>query len=126
MLCPGADFSGNTLPRVPEIAYNFGITGEWDFADRGRIKARLEGSYKDDVFFEFRNGPESFADDYYNANFRLFWFSANDKFSAELYATNFTDEVQINNILVGFALGVEAGHTGQEFGGASGTCPARH
>lgn len=112
---PGNDFSGNELPRVPEIAFNVGVTGEWDLASSGRLKARLEGSYKDEVFFEFRNGPESLAEDFYNANFRLFWFSANDRLSAEFFVTNLTDEVKVNNILVGLSLGVEAGQTGQEF-----------
>lgn len=109
------DFAGNKLPRVPETSFSLGITGEWGLAGGSRLKARLDGSFKDDVFFEFRNGPESFAESYENVNARVFWYSADDKFSVEVYATNLTDEIKTGNILVGFSLGAAAGDTGQEF-----------
>jgi len=114
---PGAanDFSGNRLPRTPEIGFNAGITGSWDLDGGSNIRARLEHSFTDEVFYEFRNGPESLADDYKNTNFRLFWTGKNDQLFAEAYVTNIFDTVQEGNILVGFSLGVAPGETGQEF-----------
>ncbi len=102
------DYSGNTLPRTPEITYNLGITGEWDFADNGYLKARLEGSYTDETFYEFTNRPEVRTDDYINVNFRLMWNSSSEKYSAEFYATNLTDEVQEGNLLLAFGVGASS------------------
>lgn len=100
------DYSGNDLPRAPEISYNLGVTGYWDMAQNGYITARLEGSYTDEMFYEFTNRPEVKTDDYYNLNLRLTWTSADEKYTAEVYGTNLTDEVQEGNLLLGFSLGV--------------------
>lgn len=100
------DYSGNTLPRAPEITYNLGVTSYWELAQRGSLTARLEGSYTDEMFYEFTNRPEVKTDDYYNLNFRLWWTSADEKYTAEIYGTNLTDEVQEGNLLLGFSLDV--------------------
>jgi iron complex outermembrane receptor protein len=100
------DYSGNNLPRTPEFTYNLGVTGYWDMAHRGILKARLEGSYTDEMFYEFTNRPEVKVEEYYNLNFRLMWTSADEQYSAELYGTNLTDEVQEGNLLLGFSLDV--------------------
>ncbi len=100
------DYSGNSLPRAPEIAYNLGITNFWDLDDYGTLMARLEGSYTDEMFYEFTNIPETKTDEYYNLNFRLTWVSIDEKYTAEFYATNLTDEIQEGNLLLGFSLDV--------------------
>lgn len=112
---PENDFSGNTLPRTPEVSYNIGINGDWDLSDGSYISARLEGSYTDEIYYEFTNRPESLAGDYYNINFRMFWTSSDEDYEVEFYVSNLTDETQEGNILVGLSLGVAAGDVGQEF-----------
>lgn len=102
---PITDYSGNTLPRTPEISYNLGLTGEWDLADNGYLKARLEGSFTDEIFYEFTNIPEVRTDDYTNVNFRMIWNSSGEKYGAEFYVTNLTDEVQESNLLLAFGVG---------------------
>lgn len=99
------DYSGNDLPRTPDTSYNLGITGEWDLTDRGYLKARLEGSYTDEVFYEFTNRPEVKLGDYTNVNFRMMWNSTDDKYNAEFYVTNLTDQVQEGNLLLAFGFG---------------------
>ena len=114
---PGAgnDFSGNRLPRTPEIGFNVGVTGDWNLSNGSNIRVRAEHAFTDEVFYEFRNGPESLASSYDNTNLRMFWTGKNDRLFAEAYVTNVFDTVQEGNILVGFSLGVAAGETGQEF-----------
>lgn len=114
---PGAanDFSGNVLPRTPDITYNLGLNAEWDLEDGSYVMARFDVSYTDEIYYEFTNRSQSLAEDYYNLNFRTFWTSADEKYNVEFYVTNLTDEVQEGNILVGFSLGDEAGGPGQEY-----------
>lgn len=100
------DYSGNSLPRTPEITYNLGLKGSWELNDGGSVSARLDGSFTDEIFYEFTNRPESRTDDYYNMNFRLMWVSASEKYNAEFYATNLTDEIQEGNLLLGFGVNV--------------------
>ncbi|QIB64978.1 TonB-dependent receptor [Kineobactrum salinum] len=100
------DYSGNDLPRAPEFTYNLGVSGYWNLDHRGHLTARMEGSYTDEMYYEFTNRPEVKADDYYNLNLRLMWASADEKYNAEIYCTNLTDEVQEGNLLLGFSLGV--------------------
>jgi len=109
------DFSGNVLPRTPDLTYNLGLNGEWELNDGSYILARFDVSYTDEIYYEFTNRSQSLADDYYNLNFRTFWSSADEQYSVEFYVTNLTDEVQEGNILVGFSLGDEAGAPGQEY-----------
>lgn len=112
---PGQNFAGNQLTRTPEIAYNLGVKGEWELSDNSILVARLEGSYTDEMYYEFTNSDASFAEDYHNINLRFLWTSADEKYFSELYVTNLTDEVQESNILVGFSLGVAAGDPGVEY-----------
>ncbi|WP_077341338.1 TonB-dependent receptor [Pseudocolwellia agarivorans] len=112
---PGQNFAGNQLTRTPELAYNLGVNAEWEFSDHSLLIARLEGSYTDEIYYEFTNTDASLASDYYNINFRLLWTSADEKYFSEFYVTNLTDEVQETSILVGFSLGVAPGEVGAEY-----------
>jgi iron complex outermembrane recepter protein len=111
----GVDFAGNELTRSPEFTFSMGATGEWDLANGSNVRLRIEGSYTDEVFYSFVNRDGDRADDYVNINGRLFWNSPSGKFSAELYATNLTDEVQEGNILRGIGFMDCGGCGGQEF-----------
>ena len=112
---PANDFSGNRLPRTPELGFNVGVTGTWDLSNGSNIRTRLEHSSTDEIYYEFKNGSESLADSYMNTNARLFWTGSNERLFAEAYVTNIFDTVQEGNILVGFSLGVAPGEIGQEF-----------
>ncbi|NIB38522.1 TonB-dependent receptor [Pseudomaricurvus alkylphenolicus] len=108
------DYSGNELTRSPELTYSLGVTGNWDF-NSGSLRLRLEGSYTDEIYYAFLNREGDRADDYTNVNLRLHWTSQEEKFTAELFATNLTDEVQEGNVLRGIGFMDCAGCGGQEF-----------
>jgi len=109
------DYSGNELTRSPELTYSLGVTGSWDLDNGSNLRLRLEGSYTDEIYYAFLNREDDKADDYTNLNLRLFWTSPSEKFSAELFATNLSDEEQEGNILRGIGFMDCAGCGGQEF-----------
>jgi iron complex outermembrane recepter protein len=105
----GIDIGGNQLPRTPDLTYTLGMSQEWDLQDSGALRLRLEYAYTDEIYYTALNrdagfaepGGSDLADDYYNINARLFWFSPAAAWTVEAFVTNLTDEEQIGNILRG-------------------------
>jgi iron complex outermembrane receptor protein len=105
----GVNIEGNTLPRTPNFTYSLGISQEWTLGSPGDLRLRLEYAYTDDMYYTALNrnsgftepGGSDLAEDYYNINTRLFWFSPTKVWTVELFVTNLTDEDQVGSILRG-------------------------
>ncbi len=105
----GVQLDGNQVQRTPDITFSIGLTNEWDLGKNGSLRLRLEYAYTDEIYYTAFNrdggfgapGGSDLADSYSNTNARLIWYSASDKWTAELSVTNLTDEEQEGNILRG-------------------------
>ncbi|QIB64993.1 TonB-dependent receptor [Kineobactrum salinum] len=105
----GIQIGGNQVQRTPDLTYNIGLTKYWDLGDSGHLKLRLEYAYTDEIYYTALNRNAGFADtggsdlanDYDNINARLFWIDPNENWTAEVFVTNLTDEVQEGNIFRG-------------------------
>lgn len=108
----GVQLGGNRVQRTPEWTYNAGMTADWDIGTSGSMRFRAEVNYTSSIFYTAFNrnggfndpGGSDFAEGYTNANFRLFWFSEDEKYSLEAYLTNAFNTVQIGNVFrdIGF------------------------
>ena len=108
----GVQLGGNRVQRTPEWTYNAGMTADWDIGESGAMRFRAEVNYTSSIFYTAFNrnggfndpGGSDFAEGYTNANFRLFWFSEDEKYSLEAYLTNAFNTVQIGNVFrdIGF------------------------
>ncbi len=109
----GVQLGGNRVQRTPEFTYNAGLTGNWELdGGNGRIRARAEINHTSSIFYTAFNrnggftdpGGSDFAEGYTNANFRVFWYSEDDRYSLEAYLTNAFNTVQIGNVFrdIGF------------------------
>lgn len=105
----GVDIGGNQLPRTPDLTYTLGMSQEWGLEDSGALRLRLEYAYTDEIYYTALNrdagfndpGGSDLAEDYYNINARLFWFSPAAAWTVEAFVTNLTDEEQTGSVLRG-------------------------
>lgn len=103
---------GNQVQRTPDLTYSIGLTHEWTFAQAGSLRTRLDYSYTDEIFYTAFNrtggfsdpGGSDLAEDFTNLNLRFIWDSLQEVWTAEVAATNLTDELQIGNLFrdIGF------------------------
>ncbi|WP_262695666.1 TonB-dependent receptor [Kordiimonas aquimaris] len=109
----GQQLGGNRVQRTPEFTYNAGATASWDLEDgNGSMRLRAEINHTGSIFYTAFNrnggfndpGGSDFAEGYTNANFRLFWYSEDSRYSLEAYLTNAFNTVQIGNVFrdIGF------------------------
>lgn len=107
----GVQLGGNLVQRTPEWTFNAGVTADWEVGF-GSMRLRAEVNHTSAIHYSAFNrragfaapGGSDYAQGYDNANLRLFWFSPNERFSLELYATNVFDTVQTGNVFrdIGF------------------------
>ena len=113
---------GNQVQRTPDVTYSLGIANEWELGNAGALRVRLEYAYTDEIYYTAFNrnarfaeaGGSDLADDYSNLNLRMFWYSADDRWTVELSATNLTDEEQEGNVFRGIGFLDVAGGGGPE------------
>jgi len=118
----GVQLEGNQVQRTPDVTYSLGIANEWELGNAGALRVRLEYAYTDEIYYTAFNrnarfaeaGGSDLADDYSNLNLRMFWYSADDRWTVELSATNLTDEEQEGNVFRGIGFLDVAGGGGPE------------
>jgi iron complex outermembrane recepter protein len=108
----GVQLGGKRVQRTPKFTLNIGVTANWEVGDMGNMRFRADASHTSSVFYSAFNrnagfaapGGSDFAPAYKNVNARLFWFSQNERYSLELYATNMFNTTQIGNVFrdIGF------------------------
>lgn len=94
-----ADRSGNDLNRAPNVTFNLGSTYSWQMGDIGSFAIRADFHWQDKQFFQPDNIDQIRVDSYHNLDVRGFWYSTDEKWTIEAYATNLTDQAQIGDIL---------------------------
>ena len=94
------DFAGNQLSRAPDATFSLGAQQRFDVGtDGSTVTLRADYYYQDQQVFAPDNAPDVTADSYDNLDVRLRWDRFDDRWSAEAYLTNATDEDQIRDIL---------------------------
>ena len=90
------DVTGNTLNSAPDFSLNLGLAYRSGpvIAD-GSITARLDASYRSDVYLREFNNPLDTQDSYTVLHAAVIWDSADERYQARLFADNLTDKEYI-------------------------------
>lgn len=111
------DFAGNTLPNAPEFAFSLGYKHRINFSDGGVLTPRIRVNYQDDTFLTQENrgnraagtndandpGESDFdvQEAYAKVDLSIIYEDADQRWSAELYVNNATDEGIKQEIQIG-------------------------
>ena len=88
----GGPAAGDQLPQVPEWSAAVSVIKDFNLGDRGLLTARVDYSYRDEVFFDPANDPFSVMEAHGVLNASVAWNSADDRFGLTAHANNITDE----------------------------------
>jgi len=94
-LNPGTqgDFAGNQPRRSPEITANAHIAYDFPSANNGLFTFSMDGTYKDDHYFDEFNNARMFQESYFVYDARLRYVAADERWSAEVWGKNLSDEL---------------------------------
>lgn len=87
----GADLSGNTLARTPEVMFNVGASYHASVADSLTLRGRIEYSWQDDMPWGVENTV--YEDSYGLLDARISLGSRDGRWEAAIYGKNLTDEL---------------------------------
>ena len=87
----GDDFSGNRLPLAPKGAANLALQYDTTIGDGYGLWGRIEGNWRDFVYFDVDNDPLATQDAYTTLDLR-FGLNAKSGWSATVWMRNLTDE----------------------------------
>lgn len=94
------EFAGNKLSRAPELTFSAGAQQSFDVgSDGSSVTIRADYYYQDEQFFAPDNRPDTTAESYSNLDLRVRWDKGDERWSAEAFLLNATDEDQIRDIL---------------------------
>lgn len=93
----GGDFTGNTLRQAPENSVYLYSTYTIPLGDMGKIAAKVDYAYQDDMFFDPNNNPITIAPSYSLWNARLAWTSANNAWEVAAWIKNISDKDYIHH-----------------------------
>lgn len=88
----GGDFSGNTLRQAPKNSLYLYSTYTIPLQDLGKIAAKVDYSFQDDMFFDPNNNPITIAPSYSLWNARLAWTSADNAWEIAAWIKNIGDK----------------------------------
>ena len=83
----------NSLPHVPKLSANLGVSYNFQLNSAGSITPRIDWTYRDKVFFDSLNSSEIAQDDYSVINAAVRWTSTNEKLSATFVVSNLTNKL---------------------------------
>ena len=81
----------STAPYVPRWQLSLGTQFTQALGGMGSLTARIDGSYRSQVYFDLANTPAGSQAGYALANARLAWADRDDKWTAALEIANLTD-----------------------------------
>ncbi len=95
------DVSGNSLPKAPNWAGSLGVQYTIDLGRFGFLTPRAQTQFQGQTFFRVFNLEEFSQAPFAKLDLKLFWRSQDDRFTAEFFVNNVTDEDVINSVFVG-------------------------
>jgi iron complex outermembrane receptor protein len=95
------DVSGNSLSRSPAWAGSIGIQYELDFGRWGFFTPRFQTQYQDTTYYRVFNTEFDSQDPFIKYDAKIMWRSEDDRFKAEVFGVNLSDEDVINSVIVG-------------------------
>ncbi len=93
LLIDGRKIDGSRLPSTPEFSLDGIVQYHHDMQERGVVTLQTDFRYQTGVYFGPDNNPYEFQDAFGVVNFRARWNSADDKYNAEVFVENATNEV---------------------------------
>jgi iron complex outermembrane receptor protein len=95
------DVSGNQLSRSPSWAGSLGVQYTLDFGRWGFFTPRAQTQFQGKTYFRVFNREEFSQEPFAKLDVKLMWRSESDRYKAEIFAVNLTDEDVINSMIVG-------------------------
>lgn len=103
---PTQDFSGNALPRAPDVTANVSLAYTLPVTPDSNLDLRLDWSYASEQFLLAANQPESRQGAFHLLNGEITYDFAQGRYALSVFGRNLTDEVYINQAQVIDDLGV--------------------
>jgi iron complex outermembrane receptor protein len=85
------DFSGNRLPRAPEVSGRIAVQYDWDLNRFGVLSPRVQFYGSSDLYFRAANDASDRQEEYTRTDIRLKWSSSDGRFGVEGFVDNVTD-----------------------------------
>ena len=86
------DFSGNSLINSPDLSANLSVQYTFDLGRVGALTARAQSHWQDDWYHRPYNLAEDKEDSYMATDVRLIWRSPEERWYAEAFVNNISDE----------------------------------
>lgn len=97
---PVIDLSGDTLNRAPEFTVALSASYEWSLGDAGRLVARADYYWQDEVYYRVQNVDRHREDSFDVTDVRFQWISASDTWQVDVFGKNITDEDNLRGLTV--------------------------
>ncbi len=94
----GRPLDGKELPQAPDISVNGVLRYHVPMDSLGWLTLQADGRWQDDIWTGVDNDPVEFVDAYGILNLRARWVSGSERYSAELFVDNVTDETVVQHI----------------------------
>ena len=100
---------GHRLPKSPEWSFAVGLQSSHELADRGALVARVDYTWKDDLFQDFANVGTIAQDAFGLLGLRCLYAPTAGAWNVALFGTNLTDESYLESGFNTGAFGLDIG-----------------
>ena len=97
---PEISLDGQTINRAPEFTLGFSAQKEWDLKGSGKILARFDYYWQDEVYYRVQNIERHREDSFSTMDFRAVWTSLDEKYTVDAFIKNLTDEDNLRGLTV--------------------------
>ncbi len=98
------DVSGNNLSRSPSWAGSLGVQYELDVGRWGFFTPRFQTQFQDTTYYRVFNTDFDSQEPFIKYDAKIMWRSEDDRFTAEVFGVNLTDEDVLNSVVIGSQL----------------------
>ena len=105
------DLSGRTLPRAPEFSAKLAVSRDIALGNAGMLRPLVQFSYFGENYQTEFNQPLDRQSSYTKTDVRLFWESAESRFTAQAFVTNLEDEAVLISGVYGPGSGLFANYS---------------
>ncbi|NIB40776.1 TonB-dependent receptor [Pseudomaricurvus alkylphenolicus] len=108
----GTDAEGNRLANTPELTVNSVISYRWQLPQNYLLKAALDMSWQDDIYFSIANDPRASEDSYLITNASLTLSPEDEQWQARAWVKNLNEEEYFTEQFIGGPAGLASGTIG--------------